>query len=111
MASNMQYRSFSQSQRHQLEEKKEDRSIVLHPFEEHTHSLIWMHGLGDSAYGFYDIFLDPKLQVVPAGCKVILPTAPERPTTLNNGYVMNSWYDIVSLVRPLDLKENLKNYN
>jgi len=26
--------------------------------------------------------------------KVVLPTAPKRGVTLNNGYHMNSWFDI-----------------
>jgi phospholipase/carboxylesterase len=60
--------------------------------------LIWLHGLGDSAYGFADIFLDPNWRFVPDNlCKVKLLTAPERPVTLNGGMLMNSWYDILSL--------------
>ncbi len=59
--------------------------------------MIWLHGLGDSAYGFADVFLDPEWRFVPDNCKVLLLTAPERPVTLNGGIVMNSWYDILSL--------------
>ena len=56
-----------------------------------------MHGLGDSANGFSDIFLDKRINLVPDNCKVILPTAPERAVTCNNGMMMNSWYDIKDL--------------
>ena len=31
--------------------------IILNPPGEHTHTLIWMHGLGDSAKGFYPVFI------------------------------------------------------
>ena len=30
--------------------------IILTPVEEHKYSIIWMHGLGDSANGFLDFF-------------------------------------------------------
>jgi phospholipase/carboxylesterase len=65
--------------------------------EDAKYSLIWLHGLGDSAHGFADVFLDPNWRFVPANCKVRLLTAPERPVTLNGGMRMNSWYDILSL--------------
>jgi len=59
--------------------------------------LIWLHGLGDSAAGFADIFLDERFNLVPNNCKVLLLTAPQRPVSLNDGMVMNSWYDIENL--------------
>ena len=81
------------------------------PQEEHTHSLVWLHGLGDSAYGFLDVFDEHK--IAPATCKVILPTAPERAVTLNGGMKMTSWYDIVSLDRPknMTIEQNEANYS
>ena len=91
-------------------EKKEDRSIVLHPLKEHKYSLVWLHGLGDSAYGFVDIFLDPTLNPAPANCKVLLLTAPERAVTLNQGAVMNSWYDISDLRSRTKTVEELFSY-
>ena len=71
-----------------------------------------MHGLGDSAYGFLDVFMDEQFNLVPAHCKVVLLTAPERPVTLNGGMVMNSWYDIseLSYVQN-DISEIYKRYN
>ena len=53
-----------------------------------------MHGLGDSAAGHVDIFLDEKLDIAPTNCKVILPTATPRAVSVNNGMKMNSWFDI-----------------
>ena len=76
--------------------------VTLHPKEDkdHKYSLVWLHGLGDSAYGFKDAFLDEKLNIVPPSCKVILPTAPTRAVSINMGAKMTSWYDILSLDRP-----------
>ena len=72
-----------------------DRSIIIEPLSDHTHSLVWLHGLGDSAQGFVDVFTDDRLIELPKGCKVILPTAPIRSVTLNGGMKMTSWYDIM----------------
>jgi len=30
--------------------------IILNPKEGHSHTLIWMHGLGDTADGYLDFF-------------------------------------------------------
>ena len=70
---------------------------------EHKFSLIWLHGLGDSAHGFADVFADQRLGVVPPTCKVVLPTAPQRAVTCNGGVRMTSWYDILTLDRPSSL--------
>jgi len=105
--------------RFKMEENPDNRYIHLHPWEkdgendQHKYSLVWLHGLGDSAQGFYDIFLDNKIGLVPKTCKVILPTAPERAVSCNNGYVMTSWYDIMSLDRAeiSTPEQNEKNYS
>lgn len=47
---------------YRLEKKGWD--IILHPVEEHKYTIIWMHGLGDSASGFLDFFYS-KNPVVP----------------------------------------------
>ena len=59
--------------------------------------MIWLHGLGDTAYGFLDIFYTPSFQMAPSHAKIVLLTAPTREVTLNMGMQMTSWYDIVSL--------------
>ena len=73
----------------------ENRYIYLTP-DDHKSSLIFLHGLGDTAMGFYDLFLDPKnrFKLVPPTCRVVLPTAPIAPVSLNDGYEMNSWFNI-----------------
>ena len=73
---------------------------------EHKTSLIWLHGLGDSAHGFADVFADARLNVVPKSCQVILPTAPIRAVTCNGGVKMTSWYDITSLDRPASMSKD-----
>ena len=75
--------------------KTEGRDIYITPKKGlPTHTLIWMHGLGDSAKGFLDYFncCNP---VVPLTTKIVLLTAPDVPVTVNGGKVMPSWFDIV----------------
>ena len=64
--------------------------LVVEPSASHDASIIWMHGLGASAYDFVDI---PRLIPRP-GTRWIFPNAPVRPVTLNNGWKMPSWFDI-----------------
>ncbi|PID44603.1 MAG: carboxylesterase [Proteobacteria bacterium] len=63
-----------------------------------SHVVIWMHGLGADGHDFVPIV--PELRLAKdAGIRFIFPHAPSRPVTLNGGYVMPSWYDILSLDR------------
>jgi len=66
-------------------------------------TVVWLHGLGDSGHGWVDAFTSDGI-VLPVGTKVILPTATERPITVNGGAAMPGWYDIVALTRgaPVD---------
>jgi phospholipase/carboxylesterase len=57
-----------------------------------------MHGLGDSAEGFLDVF-EHQNRPVPEDMKIILLTAPQASVTVNGGMRMNSWYDIKSFER------------
>ena len=67
---------------------------------QHTYSLIWLHGLGDTAHGFsYWTFailadMDEDISLVPPTCKIIIPTAPVREMTCNGRQRMTSWYDV-----------------
>lgn len=54
-------------------------------------TIIWMHGLGADMHDFEPIL--PYLQLK-SSTRVIFPQAPNRPITVNNGYVMPGWYDI-----------------
>ncbi|HEY5928726.1 MAG TPA: carboxylesterase, partial [Burkholderiales bacterium] len=67
-----------------------------------SHSVIWMHGLGADGSDFVPIVRELKLP--PLGIRFIFPHAPMRPVTINGGFVMRAWYDIVvqDLVRQED---------
>ena len=63
-----------------------------------TSTIVWLHGLGDSAQGWVDAFTSDSI-AVPLGTKVILPTATDLPVTINGGARMPAWYDISGLDR------------
>ncbi|MGE3919785.1 MAG: alpha/beta hydrolase [Gammaproteobacteria bacterium] len=72
--------------------------IQLNPKTEATHSVIWLHGLGADGHDFVNIVPELKLPE-DHGVRFIFPHAPLRAVTINNGYVMRAWYDILSLDR------------
>ena len=59
-----------------------------------TASVIWLHGLGASGDDFVPIVRELDLTGLPA-IRFIFPHAPTMPVTVNNGYVMRAWYDII----------------
>jgi len=63
-----------------------------------TASVIWLHGLGADGHDFEPIV--PQL-VAPGerALRFVFPHAPVRPVTLNGGYAMRAWYDIVAIDR------------
>jgi phospholipase/carboxylesterase len=61
-------------------------------------SLIWLHGLGDKAEGFMSFFTHSHSPLY-SGLRIKMLQAPQRPVTLNNSAITNSWYDIKSLKR------------
>ena len=68
-----------------------------------TAAVIWLHGLGADGNDFAGLV--PELDL--GGCppiRFIFPHAPSIPVSLNNGYVMPAWYDILGadLVRRED---------
>lgn len=58
-----------------------------------THSIIWMHGLGADGNDFVPVVNELKISQE-KHIRFIFPHAPERPVTINQGYVMRAWYDI-----------------
>ena len=56
-------------------------------------TVIWMHGLGADGWDFVPIVRELGLPAE-LPLRFIFPHAPERPVTINNGYVMRAWYDI-----------------
>lgn len=63
-----------------------------------TVAIIWLHGLGADATDFVPMTKELDLRGLP-GIRFVFPNAERMPVTLNNGYVMRSWYDIVGLTR------------
>lgn len=70
------------------------KSLTIFSVAKHTATIIFIHGLGDTGFGWEGFAnnsnTDPALQHI----KWILPHAPLRPVTANNGAVMPSWFDI-----------------
>lgn len=67
--------------------------VIVRETEKHLVTLIFLHGLGDTGHGWAEAFKQLKLKHIRCVC----PTAPVMPVTLNAGYRMPSWYDIISL--------------
>jgi phospholipase/carboxylesterase len=69
-------------------------------------AVIWLHGLGSDGNDFVPVVKELKL---PSSCNLrfVFPNAPELPITVNGGYVMPAWYDIVelSLDRKIDVAQ------
>ena len=59
-----------------------------------TAAVIWLHGLGADGNDFVPIIPELKLTGCP-GIRFIFPSAPSMPVTVNGGYVMPAWYDII----------------
>jgi phospholipase/carboxylesterase len=57
-------------------------------------AVIWMHGLGADGNDFVPLVDELDLAGLP-GIRFIFPHAKTMPVTINNGYVMRAWYDIV----------------
>lgn len=58
-----------------------------------THAVIWLHGLGATADDFVPVI--PYLGLAKSlAVHFVFPQAPDRPITVNGGYVMPGWYDI-----------------
>ena len=57
-------------------------------------SLIVLHGLGADGHDFVPIAQELDLSAV-GGARFVFPHAPMRPVTLNGGFVMRAWYDIL----------------
>jgi phospholipase/carboxylesterase len=57
-------------------------------------SIIWMHGLGADGNDFVPIVDEMELPVRPI--RFVFPHAPVKPVTINGGFEMRAWYDVVS---------------
>ncbi|MDI3381399.1 alpha/beta hydrolase [Xenophilus aerolatus] len=66
-------------------------------------AVLLMHGLGDEGRSFVPLAqeLAPALQAV-GPVRFVFPNAPEMPVTINGGYRMPAWYDILGPAGPED---------
>lgn len=71
-----------------------NKDMILTP-KDYTSVLIWMHGLGDCADSYKDMFLSAT-SPIPNTTKVYLLNAPIAPLTISNGATTTSWFDILS---------------
>lgn len=61
-----------------------------------TASIIWLHGLGATGDDFAAIVPELDLTACPP-IRFVFPHAPSMPVTVNGGYVMPAWYDILGI--------------
>jgi len=74
--------------------------VVFEAIGKHTATVIFAHGLGDTAAGWSP--LAQSLRSKYKHIKWVLPTAPTQPVSINMGMKMNSWFDIqVSHFNPI----------
>ncbi|XP_076317700.1 acyl-protein thioesterase 1-like [Tachypleus tridentatus] len=67
--------------------------VVISATAKHTATVIFLHGLGDTGHGWaaaLDSIKNPHI-------KYICPTAPTMPVSLNAGFRMPSWFDLMTL--------------
>jgi len=70
------------------------RRVELESAPNPTAAVIWLHGLGADGHDFASLV--PELDL--AGCppiRFVFPHAPSMPVTVNGGYMMPAWYDIL----------------
>jgi phospholipase/carboxylesterase len=78
--------------------------ITLDSGPEPQHSIIWLHGLGADGGDFVPVAEEIRL---PVAVRYIFPHAPMRPVTINGGYVMRAWYDILVGPASAEIADNI----
>lgn len=81
-----------------------DQQVMLEPEAPAQAVVIWMHGLGADGHDFVPVV--PHLQL-PSDLAVrfIFPQAPVQPVTVNNGWPMRAWYDILAMGASREINE------
>ncbi|OIR19658.1 carboxylesterase 2 [mine drainage metagenome] len=78
--------------------------ITLETGNTPRYSIIWLHGLGADGEDFVPIAEELEL---PAAVRYVFPHAPMRPVTINGGYVMRAWYDILNGAATAEIAANI----
>lgn len=75
-------------------------TVEIEPAVPATATVIWLHGLGADGHDFEPVV--PELGL-PAGhaIRFVFPHAPRRPVSVNGGFVMRAWYDILGFDGPV----------
>lgn len=71
------------------------QTLILQPSKPVDACVIWLHGLGADRYDFLPVA--EALQESLLTTRFVLPQAPTRAVTINGGYEMPSWYDILAM--------------
>ncbi len=73
-------------------------SLILEPEGKADSSIIMLHGLGADATDFEGFREELTALGAPlANTRMVIPHAPYRPISMNNGYEMRGWFDLFSL--------------
>ena len=72
-----------------------DTTLVLQPTQPADACVIWLHGLGADRFDFQPVA--GMLQRSLPSVRFVLPQAPTRAVTINGGWQMPSWYDILAM--------------
>lgn len=86
--------------------------VEIEPASPANSAVIWLHGLGADGHDFASLV--PQLNLPEdAAIRFIFPHAPTMPVTINGGYVMPAWYDILemSIDRKVDVEQLEKSAN
>ncbi len=69
-------------------------TLEIHPGDDPVASIVVLHGLGADGSDFLPIARELDLSAV-GPVRFVFPSAPVRPVSINNGYRMRAWYDIL----------------
>ena len=70
--------------------------VEIEPKQQADSAVIWLHGLGADGHDFASLV--PQLDFPKKiSTRFIFPHAPSMPVTINGGYVMPAWYDILEM--------------
>lgn len=73
-------------------------TVEIEPRAPAETAVVLLHGLGADGHDFESLVPELRLPQAPA-VRWVFPHAPVRPVTLNGGYRMRAWYDILGLDR------------
>lgn len=70
--------------------------VEIEPSQQADYAIIWLHGLGADGHDFASLV--PQLDFPQKNTtRFIFPHAASMPVTINGGYVMPAWYDILEM--------------